>query len=75
MANLAIARLSEGENSEYFAARGELKVWLRALGGKLAVGSGLTFALMKAQGCRTVGLSGREVAGVCFQNGGLSFHL
>ena len=75
MADLAIARLSEGEHAEYFAARGELKVWLRALGGKLAVASGLTFALMKAQGCRTVSLSGREVTGECLRNGGLSFYL
>ncbi len=72
---LLIAGMNEGEPSGYSAAQGELKAWLRAPGGKLAVSSGLTFARMTTQSCRMVRLGGREVAEVGFKNGGLSFHL
>ncbi len=75
LAELAIAGLGDGKHEGYSAAKGELKAWLSASGGKLAASSGLNFAEMKALGCRTVSLGGREVAEVCFKNGGLSFHL
>lgn len=50
-----------------------MKAWLEAPGKKFAASSGLNFVQMKAKGCRTLTLGGRELAEVCFERNGLVF--
>ena len=70
-----LADLNVAGHAGHETATGELKAWLEALGEKLAVSSGLNFAQMKAKGCRTLTLGGRELAELCFERNGLVFHL
>lgn len=75
LAELALTDMSVKGHGGPDAATGELKTWLRAPDGKLTSGVHLDFAQMRAQGCRTLSLGGHEVAEVCFERGGIEFHL
>lgn len=75
LAELVLADLNVAGHVGHDTASGELKAWLEAPGKKLAASSGLDFAQMKAKGCRTLTLGGRELAEVCFERNGLVFHL
>ncbi len=75
LAESVLADLSVAGHAGHDTATGELKAWLEAPGGKLAASSGLSFAQMKAKGCRTLKVGGRELAELCFERNGLVFHL
>lgn len=55
--------------------RGELRTLLASASTRLADGLPLDFAELKADGCRTLSIGGREVLEVCFERGGNEFHL
>jgi hypothetical protein len=75
LAELALSDLSVPGHRGHDAATGEMKAWLDAPDGKLTSGLNLDFAQMRAQGCRTLNLGGRDVVEVCFERKGLVFHL
>ena len=75
LAELVLANLNVAGHAGHETASGELKAWLEAPGKKLAASSGLDFAQMKAKGCRTLTIGGRELAELCFERNGLVFHL
>ncbi len=75
LAELALSDLSVKGHGGHDTATGELKAWLNAPDGKLTSGLNLDFAQMRAQGCRTLSLGGRDVVEVCFVRKGLVFHL
>lgn len=55
--------------------RGELRTLLADTGTRLAAGLPLNFDQLKADGCRSVKIGGREVLEVCFERGGSGFHI
>ena len=55
--------------------RGALHTLLADASTRLAGGLPLGFAELKADGCRSLSLGGREVLEVCFERGGNEFHL
>ena len=55
-------------------ARGALGALLADSGRRLSAGVPLEFAALKADGCRSLKIGGRDVMEVCFQRGG-TFHL
>jgi hypothetical protein len=58
-----------------FGGRGALHALLAGSSTHLADGLPLDFAQLKADGCRSLTIAGREVLEVCFQRGGGEFHL
>lgn len=75
LAELALSDLSVKGHGGHETATDELKAWLSAPNGKLTSGLNLDFAQMRAQGCRTLSLGGRDMVEVCFERKGLVFHL
>ncbi|MBC8040663.1 MAG: hypothetical protein H7Y06_08985 [Opitutaceae bacterium] len=56
-------------------ARGALHAVLSDANTRLAAGFPLNFDQLKADGCRSVKIGGREVLEVCFERGGSGFHI
>lgn len=65
---------SQAHHSAMPQARGRLHTLLADSSTRLAVGLPLDFAQLKADGCRSLSIGGREVLEVCFERGG-EFHL
>jgi uncharacterized membrane protein YbaN (DUF454 family) len=75
---LALGAMGEMSAPEHFplaiGGNGELGVVLADPTTRLAAGLSMDFAQLKADGCRTLHIAGREVLEVCFMRGG-EFHL
>ena len=65
---------SEAHHTAMPQARGRLHALLTDSSTRLAAGLPLDFAQLKADGCRSLRIGGREVLEVCFERGG-EFHL
>lgn len=76
---LAMGVMAEVNSSEHHTAmpspRGELRTLLTDQGTRLAAGLPLDFSQLKADGCRSLKIGGRDVLEVCFERGGGEFHI
>ncbi|HSI08157.1 MAG: hypothetical protein ACAH89_04660 [Rariglobus sp.] len=76
---LALGVMTEVSSSEHHSAmpspRGELRTLLTDPGTRLAAGLPLNFEQLKADGCRSLKIGGRDVLEVCFERGGSGFHI
>lgn len=79
-----VDQLAMGVMSEFYSdvhhdamprPRGELRTLLTAADTRLAAGVPLDFDRLKADGCRSLKVGGREVLEVCFERGGTGFHI
>jgi hypothetical protein len=76
---LAMGVMTELDSDEHHDAmprpRGDLRTLLTAADTRLAAGVPLDFDRLKADGCRSLKVGGREVLEVCFERGGAGFHI
>lgn len=76
---LAMGVMTEVGSTEHHSAmptpRGELRTLLADPGTRLAAGLPLNFEQLKADGCRSLKIGGRDVLEVCFERGGGGFHI
>ncbi len=76
---LALSVMSEVDSDAHHDAmprpRGELRTLLADPGARLAAGLPMKFEQLKADGCRSMKIDGREVLEVCFGRGESGFHI
>lgn len=76
---LAMGVMGEVDGDAHHAAmpmpRGELRALLTDPAAKLVAGLPFDFDQLKADGCRSLTIGGREVLEVCFERGGSGFHV
>jgi hypothetical protein len=76
---LALGVMNEVGSAAHHAAmpvpRGELRTVLSDPATRLASGLPMDFDQLKADGCRSVKIGGRDVLEVCFERGGSGFHI
>jgi hypothetical protein len=74
-AAVAINDLRVGQHGGHGAEQGRLQAALGEPGWRLSAGLPVEFGRLKADGCRTFKVAGREVLEICFVREGREFHL